>query len=189
MALAASLAVLLAVVLFAVTATALGHRLLRLCLIEFTSDVEHLLCSAAFGVIGIEILLFPVQFLSRIRLGVGIVLGIVLLLGVSEFASVLTKVSRLVREAWGSSSFEKLLIAFTGFILLIEGLAAMGPVTGSDALHYHFTAPQLVLQSGFHPDFFLSHSFFTGQSHLLILAGLALGSSNSRWACFTSVES
>jgi MFS family permease len=34
-----------------------------------------------------------------------------------------------------------------------------------------------MLQSGFHPDFFLSHSFFTGQSHLLILAGLALDSS------------
>lgn len=53
----------------------------------------------------------------------------------------------------------------------------MGPVTGSDALHYHFTTPQLVLSSGFHPDFFLSHSFFKGQTHLLILAGLALGSS------------
>ena len=177
MALVASLAVLLAVVLFAVTATALGQRLLRLCSIGFTSDVENLLCSAAFGVIGIEVLLFPVQFWSRIRLGVGIVLGIALLLGISEFAPVLNKVSKLFREAWGSSRFEKFLIAFTGLILLIEGLAAMGPVTGSDALHYHFTAPQLILQSGFHPDFFLSHSFFTGQSHLLILAGLAVGSS------------
>jgi MFS family permease len=55
-------------------------------------------------------------------------------------------------------------------------LAAMAPVTGSDALHYHFTAPLLTVESGFHPDFFLSHSFFTGQGHLLILAGLALGS-------------
>jgi hypothetical protein len=177
MALVASLAVLLAVVLFAVMATALGHRLLRLCPTGFASDVEHLLCSAAFGVIGIEMLLFLAQPWSRIRLGVGIVLGIALILGVSEFGPVLNKVSRVLREAGGPSRLEKFLIAFTGLILLVEGLAAMGPVTGSDALHYHFTASRLVLQSGFHPDFFLSHSFFTGQSHLLILAGLALGSS------------
>jgi len=68
-------------------------------------------------------------------------------------------------------------LAITCVVLLLEGLAAMAPVTGSDALHYHFTAPLLILRSGFHPDFFLSHSFFAGQSHLLILMGLALGSS------------
>ena len=116
MALVASLAVLLAVALFAVTATTAGHRLLRLCSIGFISDVEHLLCSAAFGVIGIEVLLFPVQSWSRIRLGVGIVLGISLLLGASEFAPVLNKISRVLREAGGSSRFEKFLIAFTGLI-------------------------------------------------------------------------
>ena len=177
MALATSLAVLLAVVLFAITATALGHRLLRLWPAGIVSDVEHLLFSAAFGVICIEMLLFLVQFWSRIRLGVGVVFGIVLILGVSELAPVLNRVYRVLRDAKGSSRIEKLLIAFTGLIVLVEGLASMAPVTGSDALHYHFTAPMLVLRSGFHPDFFLSHSFFTGQCHLLILAGLALGSS------------
>jgi hypothetical protein len=177
MALATSLAVLLAVVLFAITATALGHRLLRLWPAGIVPDVEHLLFSAAFGVIGIEMMLFLVQFWSHIRLGVGIVFGIALILGVSEFAPVLNRVYRVLRKAGGSSRFGKYLIGFAGLILLVEGLAAMAPVTGSDALHYHFTAPLLELQSGFHPDFFLSHSFFTGQSHLLILAGLALGSS------------
>jgi hypothetical protein len=39
-----------------------------------------------------------------------------------------------------------------------------------------FTTPLLTLRDGFHPNFFLTHSFFTGQSHLLILTGLALGS-------------
>jgi Dolichyl-phosphate-mannose-protein mannosyltransferase len=33
----------------------------------------------------------------------------------------------------------------------------------------------LTLRYGFHPNFFLAHSFFTGQSHLLVLAGLAVG--------------
>jgi hypothetical protein len=34
----------------------------------------------------------------------------------------------------------------------------------------------LILAYGFHPDFSISHSFFCGQHHLLILFGLALGS-------------
>src|SRR5260370_33654823 len=52
----------------------------------------------------------------------------------------------------------------------------MAPLTGSDALHYHFTAPLLTLRNGFAPNFNLANSFFTGQGHLLILTGLALGS-------------
>jgi hypothetical protein len=68
------------------------------------------------------------------------------------------------------------MMAATGAVLLVQGLGAMAPVTGSDALHYHFTTPMLILQNGFHPNFFVSHSFFSGQSHLLILAGLTLGS-------------
>jgi hypothetical protein len=38
----------------------------------------------------------------------------------------------------------------------------MTPLTGSDALNHHFTAQLLILESGFHPNFFLSHSFFCG---------------------------
>ena len=72
---------------------------------------------------------------------------------------------------------ELILSGCVAVVLILEGLAATAPVTGSDALHYHFTTPSLILASGFHPNFFLSHSFLCGQSHLLILAGLALGSS------------
>jgi hypothetical protein len=52
----------------------------------------------------------------------------------------------------------------------------MAPVTGSDALHYHFATPAATLRDGFLPDFFLAHSFLTGQGHLLILLGLAFHS-------------
>jgi len=47
-------------------------------------------------------------------------------------------------------------------------------MTGSDALHYHFTAQSLILREGFHPQWDLLHAFFCGLSHQLILAGLAL---------------
>ena len=63
-----------------------------------------------------------------------------------------------------------------GVALLTEFLASLAPLTGSDALHYHFTTEQLILGQGFHPIFFLTHSFLCGQSHLLILLGLGLSS-------------
>jgi hypothetical protein len=61
-------------------------------------------------------------------------------------------------------------------VLALEGFAAVAPLIGSDALHYHFAAQANWLQEGLHPQFFLSHSFFSGTNHQLILAGLALGS-------------
>ena len=177
MALAASSAALLAVVLFAFVATALGHRLLGLCSVELASPIEHLLLAAALGVICTEICLFFSQLTGNIRAGVLVVVAVIFLLAAGEFVAVSKKCLSVLRPVLNGSSLEKTLASLTVMVLLAEGFAAMAPLTGSDALHYHFTAPLLVLRSGFHPDFFLSHSFFTGQSHLLILMGLALGSS------------
>jgi hypothetical protein len=61
-------------------------------------------------------------------------------------------------------------------VACVEFLVAMAPVTGSDALHYHFTVQRHILEQGFHPIFSNSHSFLCGQHHLLILFGLSLGS-------------
>ncbi|HET8922818.1 MAG TPA: hypothetical protein VFN26_07445 [Candidatus Acidoferrum sp.] len=177
MALLASLAALLAVGLFALIAAALGHRILRLSSLESVSEAENLLCSAAVGVICIGLLLFPIQMLGHIRTGVIAVIVLSLLLGLGNFMTVLEKVLRLLRNCFLGSRLENFLAIATLAVLLTEGLAAMAPLAGSDALHYHFTAPRLILLLGFHPNFFLSTSFLTGQSHLLILAGLALGSS------------
>ena len=177
MALIVSIAVLFAVIFFGLVAAAAGHRLLRILGLEFTSDTEHLLCSVALGVICIQVFLFFAQLSSHIRIGVATVLGLAVLLGLRDLAPVLGKTSRLSLQAFRGSNIEKIIVLFTALVLTLEGFAAMAPLAGSDSLHYHFTAPLLILRSGFHPNFFLSHSFFSGQSHLLILAGLALGSS------------
>ncbi len=176
MALVTASAVLLAVGFFALIGTALGHRLLRLSSLEFAGDAEHLLSSVGVGVICVEVALFVVQILGHIRAGVIAVIAVALFFGRNDFVPVFGKVFGLARRALRGSRFEKVLVGGIGVVLLIEGYAAMAPLTGSDALHYHFAAPLLILRSGFYPNFFLSHSFFTGQSHLLILAGLALGS-------------
>ena len=173
MALAVSLAALLAVILFAFVATALGSRLLRLCSCEIPFLPEHLLCSAALGVICTEVCLFLSLLSGNVRIGVVVVIVVIFLLAFSEFKAVSLKLTQVVSSILNGSRLDKTLASLTGLILLVEGLAAMAPLTGSDALHYHFTTPLLILKLGFHPDFFLSHSFFCGQSHLLILLGLA----------------
>jgi hypothetical protein len=68
-----------------------------------------------------------------------------------------------------------LAIAAAAFLAL-EGLLAMAPLTGSDAMHYHFTVPLLEEGHRLLPIYWLTHSFFIGQGHLLISLGLALGS-------------
>jgi hypothetical protein len=176
MALAASCAVLLAVGLSWLVATAAGHHLLRWWRLEFASDGEHLLCCAGLGVVGIEVLLFFAQIPGRIRLGVVAAIGVVVLFALGDIFTTLARVYAIAWRAMHGSRWEKLLIVGCLVVLAVEGLAAMAPLTGSDALHYHFAAPLSTLRNGFHPNFFLSYSFFTGQSHLLVLAGLALGS-------------
>lgn len=52
----------------------------------------------------------------------------------------------------------------------------MAPLTGSDALNYHFDAQKQILEHGFRGDLSNYVSFLCGQHHLLILFGLALGS-------------
>ena len=176
MALATSLAVLLFVGLFTVIVTAAGHRILRLGRLEFPSDTEHLLCSTALGVICLQVLLFATQTLGHIRAAVIVVLALLVLFALPDVLTSIARAYGLMWRAMRGSRAEKWTILACGLVLIVEGLAAMAPVTGSDALHYHFTGPLLTLRYGFHPNFFLSHSFFTGQTHTLILAGLALGS-------------
>ena len=176
MALAVSFLVLLAVFVFGCIITFFGHSLLRRCRITLRHESDHLLCSAAVGVIVVEALIFFVQLTGKIRVGTVLVLGLAVVLGRGAIRDVVRSATQLLRGIAAAGIRERALACLVGIILLLDGLAAMAPVTGSDALHYHFTTPLLILQNGLHPDFFLSHSFFTGQGHLLILTGLALGS-------------
>ena len=53
--------------------------------------------------------------------------------------------------------------------MLLQGLAAMAPLTGSDALHYHFPAARLYIAEGFHPNFFFVHSFLASDMARFLL--------------------
>lgn len=67
-------------------------------------------------------------------------------------------------------------LMFLAFTVLFEALVSMAPLTGSDAMTYHFTVPLLESVGPLHPIFWLTPSFLTGQAHLLISLGMALGS-------------
>jgi Protein of unknown function (DUF1420) len=176
MALATSCALLLAVGSFAVIVSAAGHRILRLGGLEFPSDSEHLLCSAALGVLCLQVILFGAQIAGHLPVTVIATLVLAFVFGFPDVLAIGARAYGLVWRTMRGSRVEKWTITAIAVVLLVEGLAAMAPLTGSDALHYHFTAASQTLRYGFRPNFFLSHSFFTGQSHTLILAGLALGS-------------
>ena len=66
-------------------------------------------------------------------------------------------------------------LSFLAFTVFLEALVSLAPLTGSDAMHYHFTTSLLEMGSALRPIFWLTHSFLTEQAHLLISLGMALG--------------
>lgn len=176
MALITTLAALGAVVLFCFLVTSTGHLLLRWWKLNIGDDAEHLLCSAALGVLLFETGVFLLEGVGRLQITVPVLLVAVAITGIFELQHCRPRFSRIVGELGNRTPGEKILLAMILAVLLFQGIASMAPLTGSDALHYHFAAPLLILREGWHANFFNVHNFFIGQGHLLILTGLALGS-------------
>jgi hypothetical protein len=170
-------AIFVAVCAFFLAAASLGNLILRILHLELDTEAGHLLICAALGVISIEMLLSGVEATQQIRKGCFVVLGLLCIVLLAGFRLITQKCFRISRMMIISNSGTNLfLLIFIGIVLCIEFLTSLAPLTGSDAMHYHFTAQKLILENGFHPDFSVSRSFFCGQHHLLILFGLALGS-------------
>lgn len=175
MALISSLATLLGLVVFTCIAAALGHKILRLLRLEFSAASEAWLCSVVLGVITLEIGLNLAEVLGAVRIGVFACIAAAAIVGAPEFPVLFREARSAMRSILSGPRAELMPAAAMALVLGIEGLAAMAPLTGADAMHYHFTAPLLVLHEGFKPNYFLSQSFFCGQGHLLILGALAVG--------------
>jgi 4-amino-4-deoxy-L-arabinose transferase-like glycosyltransferase len=168
-------AALLAAASIAIVSTAAGLQLLRILHLAINRVSERLLLGAALGVIAMEIGFFLAQALRPARIACAAVVVFAAAFGARQFAEVYRTAATISRKAWKSSS-ERAFLVFTLLVLLWQGIAATAPLTGSDALNYHFVAPLAFLRNSFHPDFSLTQGFLTGQGHTLIFAGLALGS-------------
>ncbi len=168
--------VFVSLVAFAFAAVSLGNLILRILHLEMDTDAQHLLVCAGVGVISTEMLLFGVEVTQQIRKGCFVVMGLLCIFLLAEFKSTAQRCFRILKALFSSPGVNRFLLLTNGIVLGVEFLASLAPLTGSDALHYHFTTQKLILEHGFHPDFSISHSFLCGQHHLLILFGLALGS-------------
>ena len=176
MSLLASLAALVAVVVSAILFAGIGRLFLQVIHYPAKSRLESLLLSVALGVIAFEVLVSAGVTWRDPAVGVRSAILLAGAIGLAGVRGALAEVKALWPDARALGKAERFWAAAVAAILLLEGFAAMAPLTGSDALHYHFTAQELVLREGFHANWFLSHGFFSGLSHQLILAGLTLDS-------------
>lgn len=155
-----------------------GNRILRLLKLEMESDAGHLLVAVAVGLTASEIFLFLVQVTQQIREGCLALVVLFCILLFAESESIWRRCKLVWSRIVPSSTADLFLLSIIAVVTLVEFLASQAPLTGSDAMHYHFTVQKQILGQGFHPIFSNSHSFLCGQSHLLILLGLSLGSEN-----------
>jgi hypothetical protein len=176
MALLSLSAVLLMFSAFVLGQLCLGSWVLRKARLEFDSFPEHFLVSICSGVILTEIGLFFLQWTPHRRAGSFLILLLPCLSAWIELPGIWRRAKNFLQGIFLFSRAERGVGLAIGGALILELLAALAPLTGSDALHYHFPSEQLILEHGFHPIFFLTHSFLCGQGHLLIFLGLVLGS-------------
>jgi Protein of unknown function (DUF1420) len=176
MALAHSVLVSFQLTAFCIAFASLGNRVLQHMHWSAESDGEQFLVAAGVGVVTTEIILFAVQPTQHIKLGCWVIVGLLCAVLILERTVIWNGSRKLFgRMSWAPKGV-RLLVALVAMVLFVGFLASLAPLTGSDALHYHFTVPKEILQHGFHPMFSISDSFLCGQHHLLILLGLALGS-------------
>jgi hypothetical protein len=175
-----ALAHLLLVLLIFLIAAAWGGRILQLFGCTAESRLESLLFSAGFSFAVLQIFLFILAAMGWLRLSTALLLLLIMAVSAGRGGW---------RQLWNNSrsllsSLRQSMIAarerVLAFLLLgflaVTVLLAMAPLTGSDAMHYHFTAPLLQQGRPLAPIFWMVHSFFLGQAHLLISLGLSLGS-------------
>jgi hypothetical protein len=153
-----------------------GATLLRILKATKISAFDTFLFSAATGTILLELAVSAGELAPNIRTGVRIAVAITALLGFAGVRTIFTMLQQLFRKLLAVRGIERLLAALFLLVLTLQSLASLAPLTGSDALHYHFTMQALYLADGFHAPWSLLHGFFCGLSHQLILGGLALGS-------------
>jgi len=179
MAIIGAFAHLSVVLLLACLAIACGTRLLSWISLSVEGALEAALYAAGVFFAALEIILFLVASFGGLRQSIVLVVlaGAALLAGdgwmqLPRLAKIfLGHVRRAMR-----SPVTCLVVTLIPICLAIEGLMAMAPLTGSDAMHYHFTVPMLWANKPTEPIFSLSYSFLVGQGHSLIALGMALGS-------------
>jgi hypothetical protein len=159
-------------------AAAFGNRVLTAMGLVAEQPLDEILFSSGLGLAVLQLLAGIVSFTAGLKLWSAVVLLLVMgVAGGRGWKSALRSGRQSCRDL--SGIFGSRVSKLTGFGILffagLEALLATAPLTGSDAMHYHFTAPLLEIGKPEHPIFWLTHSFFLGLGHELIALGLVLG--------------
>jgi hypothetical protein len=137
---------------------------------------DRLLFSIAAGVTLLELAVTAGQLAPTLPTGVRIACIAVAIAGLAGLRFAFADLRECLRVCSALSGAPRILAAALLLVLALEMLASLAPLTGSDALHYHFAAQQIFLADGFHAPWPLLHGFFCGLGHQLILAALTLRS-------------
>jgi hypothetical protein len=167
----------LVVIIFLITA-ALGNHILEIAGLTSDEPLDTILFSSGAGFAILQLLLGILGIVTGLTVRSALALLILLAIaGWSGWKSVFRLCHESAKDLSGvfKSGASRALGLCIFFFLGLEALLSTAPVTGSDAMHYHFTAPLLEIGRPEQPIFWLAHSFFIGLGHELIALGLVLG--------------
>ena len=155
-----------------------GTRLLQLLRCESQSHLESLLFATGLATGVLEIILFALAAIGHLSFVTAIALFAVPAATAGRAWKAIFESLRAVLAKTADSfhsALERVAALCVGSVLAVGALLAMAPLTGSDAMNYHFTAPLLWNGRRIYPIWSSVPSFFTGQGHLLISLGFAFG--------------
>ena len=169
---------LVIVFLILLLAVVWGQRALEFLNCKTSDTFEEVLFAVGFFFGCFEIILFCLAVAGKLQRGT-----IVALLGLFALSAGRRwrQLPDLAFQSWAWASSLRKTKEMAAYVLVmvflaLEALLTLAPLTGSDAMHYHFTVPLLENGRKLWPIFSILNSFLTGQGHLLISLGLALGS-------------
>ena len=179
MALIESLASLLIVLVLACLAIAFGTRMLGWLDLSVAGCLERSLYAAGLAFTALQMVSFILGLLGWLNQAlIIVVLGTAALVAGKDWLQVPRLAEALIRAAQRArhSSLTLTMMIATLVCLVVDALLAMAPLTGSDAMVYHFTAPLLEMGKRWAPIFWLAMSLYAGLGHILIQLGMTLGS-------------
>ncbi len=171
-----ALGLLAAFVFSALALSGTGRVFLRILKVECEKPLDRSLLSIALGVVVLELAVSAGEFAPTVPTGVRVACAAVTLVSLLGLRGALADLRECFLKFAQLTGSQRILAIALLAVLALQALAALAPLTGSDALHYHFAVPQLYLREGFQAPWPLLHGFFCGLGHQLILAGLAPGS-------------
>lgn len=174
----ATLAILAVVAATVLLAAAFGLRILAWSRTEADNPAEMLLFAIGAGMFALELIAFTLASFALLHRAEAsaLLIGMAMVAGTGWAKLPKLFLALRSRRAEPSSWVERATRAVFWAAVALVTLTAMAPLTGSDAMQYHFATALAAPGSRSPLRFDILNSFYTGEGHGLIAFGLVLGS-------------